>query len=299
MALINCPECGKQVSDSAKMCPHCGYELFDYKLRNVKKPPQYAPQPKKKKNGCLLAFLISVIILFIPFVVANDDSSDDANTVSNQEQVTSSGTIPLKYKILKSDKIDVPLKTQVALTIVLTDEATKINKQSISKLLSNLYNEIKNRTGFKYHTHPTNVYVWAFTTKDKANAGMGQWVGMISGVGTAPEPDLKISDIQLNSLSLKPVEKFGLSEKTRLAIWHKAIRVEDRAQEETDAKYPTDKKGITQSYLMKSYDYRDKLEIKYEKELVREYRITKAILDSICYEAGEKGWAYPSMHLFD
>lgn len=27
MALINCPECGKEVSDTAKSCPHCGYEL--------------------------------------------------------------------------------------------------------------------------------------------------------------------------------------------------------------------------------------------------------------------------------
>ena len=27
MALIKCPECGKEVSDSAKSCPHCGYPL--------------------------------------------------------------------------------------------------------------------------------------------------------------------------------------------------------------------------------------------------------------------------------
>ena len=27
MALIKCPECGKEVSDSAKICPHCGYPL--------------------------------------------------------------------------------------------------------------------------------------------------------------------------------------------------------------------------------------------------------------------------------
>lgn len=25
MALINCPECGKQISDKVKACPHCGY----------------------------------------------------------------------------------------------------------------------------------------------------------------------------------------------------------------------------------------------------------------------------------
>ena len=27
MALISCPECGKQVSDRAKACPHCGFDL--------------------------------------------------------------------------------------------------------------------------------------------------------------------------------------------------------------------------------------------------------------------------------
>ena len=27
MALINCPECKKQVSNSALFCPHCGFPL--------------------------------------------------------------------------------------------------------------------------------------------------------------------------------------------------------------------------------------------------------------------------------
>lgn len=29
MALINCPECGKEISDKAKMCIHCGFPLDD------------------------------------------------------------------------------------------------------------------------------------------------------------------------------------------------------------------------------------------------------------------------------
>ena len=29
MALINCPECGKEVSDKAKNCPSCGYPLME------------------------------------------------------------------------------------------------------------------------------------------------------------------------------------------------------------------------------------------------------------------------------
>lgn len=27
MALINCPECGKQISDKATVCPNCGYPI--------------------------------------------------------------------------------------------------------------------------------------------------------------------------------------------------------------------------------------------------------------------------------
>ena len=27
MALINCPECNKEINDSAKSCPHCGYKF--------------------------------------------------------------------------------------------------------------------------------------------------------------------------------------------------------------------------------------------------------------------------------
>lgn len=27
MALIKCPECGKEISDKAGQCPHCGYPI--------------------------------------------------------------------------------------------------------------------------------------------------------------------------------------------------------------------------------------------------------------------------------
>ena len=30
MALINCPECNKEVSDTAAACPHCGYNVAEY-----------------------------------------------------------------------------------------------------------------------------------------------------------------------------------------------------------------------------------------------------------------------------
>lgn len=35
MALVNCPECGKEVSDTAIACPHCGFAVKDYYLENI------------------------------------------------------------------------------------------------------------------------------------------------------------------------------------------------------------------------------------------------------------------------
>lgn len=29
MALINCPECGKEYSDTSESCPHCGYTEYE------------------------------------------------------------------------------------------------------------------------------------------------------------------------------------------------------------------------------------------------------------------------------
>lgn len=37
MALIYCPECGKQVSDRAKACPECGMPIEEYVKKNAKK----------------------------------------------------------------------------------------------------------------------------------------------------------------------------------------------------------------------------------------------------------------------
>ena len=40
MALITCPQCGKQVSDKAKKCPHCMLDLT----------PHNAPQVVAREN---------------------------------------------------------------------------------------------------------------------------------------------------------------------------------------------------------------------------------------------------------
>ena len=47
MALINCPECGKEVSNVAESCPHCGYPI----KRHIEKQNSYEDKPKQTKQG--------------------------------------------------------------------------------------------------------------------------------------------------------------------------------------------------------------------------------------------------------
>ena len=35
MALINCPECEKEISDKVKACPHCGYPMESAGVQKV------------------------------------------------------------------------------------------------------------------------------------------------------------------------------------------------------------------------------------------------------------------------
>jgi hypothetical protein len=52
MALIECPECKKEISDSTKQCPHCGYSL-----------------ESKSSNGCLKTVGLIVLVPVLLFVL--------------------------------------------------------------------------------------------------------------------------------------------------------------------------------------------------------------------------------------
>jgi hypothetical protein len=80
MALINCAECGAQVSDKAEACPHCGAPLDKPASSRVRRPPvipntppagsaspqQEVPPQKKRSQPIFLALaVISFFLLFI------------------------------------------------------------------------------------------------------------------------------------------------------------------------------------------------------------------------------------------
>lgn len=64
MALINCPECNKEISDTVDVCIHCGYALHPKKETAIK---------SSKKSGIFLAIAIIALIvsLFTPRILVN------------------------------------------------------------------------------------------------------------------------------------------------------------------------------------------------------------------------------------
>ncbi|WP_156827033.1 zinc-ribbon domain-containing protein [Geopsychrobacter electrodiphilus] len=91
MALINCHECGREVSDSASLCPGCGAPIPTSQLKKSDRVP-YSDQEvaimlsKKKKTSHILHLILSVITgglwIIIWVLVAISNSSDNSKIES-------------------------------------------------------------------------------------------------------------------------------------------------------------------------------------------------------------------------
>ncbi len=74
MALIKCPECGKEISDKAASCPHCGCPISHPQTQAEKTVIQNNLQnakPKKKGHGCLITLLCIIAVPVFIGIVAN------------------------------------------------------------------------------------------------------------------------------------------------------------------------------------------------------------------------------------
>lgn len=77
MALITCPECKNQISETAENCPKCGYKITPEKVAEIKQ------QSKKFNKGCGIGCLIIIAIIAIG-VLINLLSSSDTQKSTNQ-----------------------------------------------------------------------------------------------------------------------------------------------------------------------------------------------------------------------
>lgn len=65
MAMIKCPECGKEISDKANSCPNCGYTFI--KNINESKRKQRKMFNEKVTSNFTVALLIIALFYFAQF----------------------------------------------------------------------------------------------------------------------------------------------------------------------------------------------------------------------------------------
>lgn len=71
MSLINCPECNKEISDTVKACPHCGYSFGENTLQsseNITKNEINNISSKNKSSKKVIIPIIIIIVLIIATV---------------------------------------------------------------------------------------------------------------------------------------------------------------------------------------------------------------------------------------
>lgn len=59
MALIKCPDCGREFSETANTCPQCGYRKRSEEIK------QKTSRGFKKVGVILLMFILTVVIQFV------------------------------------------------------------------------------------------------------------------------------------------------------------------------------------------------------------------------------------------
>lgn len=88
MALINCKECGKEISDKANKCPHCGFDITKEK------------HTKATSKGCGYMFFGIAAVIFISVVVGSFSESDNSNI--DQITVLDTSVLSIEDKALDS-----------------------------------------------------------------------------------------------------------------------------------------------------------------------------------------------------
>lgn len=82
MALINCPECGKEISDQVKVCPHCGYPIRKNNLlANI------------KTNKKALAIAGAVVVIVAVAVPVGRGMAERNRQVSRMKEYVTDGRL--------------------------------------------------------------------------------------------------------------------------------------------------------------------------------------------------------------
>ena len=207
MSLINCPECGKEMSDTLSSCPHCGYRFAE----SNNKQQYQQNEHKKKKTGIVKYIVAIVIICFIIGSIATNISNKNNNTKTNN---SNNSTINNPISSGDNEKMK---KIKVGDTITTNSFVIKIKKIEFS------YDVLPDDTsGIYTHYESDNGNVYINIDADIKNTGkqnlqcdnIGEVIanyndGYTYKSFTVPE-DSQTGFTYANITSIKPLETLGV-----------------------------------------------------------------------------------------
>ena len=73
MALISCPECGKEISDRAECCPHCGFPLKKHRALEEETGQAAASRLKIRPKVFCAVLALLLMVGAVSFVLSADE----------------------------------------------------------------------------------------------------------------------------------------------------------------------------------------------------------------------------------
>lgn len=187
----------------------------------------------------------------------------------------------LGYTLLDESLDESPGKTQVTMNIVVSEAATD---RELTALLNQLLHGASQRTGFRYHEHPTVVGIYAYASRQHAKSGRGQWEAMVAKTPLDPEPSVRFRPGR--GTVEEPANRFGLNRQERMVAYGQLVGAEDRGNAEAQREFPTD--------FRRQLERADQLGEQYKQDLAAELGITRDQLDEIGVEGLQQNWPMPA-----
>lgn len=139
MALIKCPECGKEISDKAGKCPNCG-EKMD-KSKKICEGNNSSEKNDKHKLIIVIIILIAIIISLLFILIAKQDSEKENGSIVISENINTREKKETGEESQKKEKVFAVNK------MLYDDEYISITCESISQAGINfkVTSKLKNR----------------------------------------------------------------------------------------------------------------------------------------------------------
>lgn len=113
MALVQCKECKKEVSDLAKKCPHCG----------ISNPGITA---RKMAKGCLI---LIVIVAALSWYLGRDNSSTESSTQPTKQSIEIKNGHAKSYEVIAADDYSIANRKRIKI-FVLAPDATSFDDRA-------------------------------------------------------------------------------------------------------------------------------------------------------------------------